>query len=192
MALRDPDRESVAAALADTERLQGIAADLLLLARLDGGPAPRTEPVDLALLAAEAVARRPDPRVALRLDARAPVPAAGDPARLERALANLVDNALRYARTGVTVRASASGDGWALLEVTDDGPGIPEADRDRVFERFVRLDADRGRASGGTGLGLAIAREIARAHGGDLRALPAAAGATGVRLVLRVPDSPRP
>ncbi|MER5764084.1 HAMP domain-containing sensor histidine kinase [Streptomyces sp. NPDC002082] len=186
VALRDPDRESVAAALADTERLQGIAADLLLLARLDGGPAPRTEPVDLALLAAEDAARRPAPRVALRLDARAPVPAAGDPARLERALANLVDNALRYARTGVVVRASAE-DGWALLEVTDDGPGIPEADRDRVFERFVRLDADRSRAGGGTGLGLAIAREIARAHGGEVSALPAPAG--GARLVLRVPAS---
>ncbi|MET9851734.1 HAMP domain-containing sensor histidine kinase [Streptomyces sp. NPDC006450] len=189
VALRSPDRESVAAALADTERLQRIAADLLLLARLDGGPAPRPEPVDLALLAAEDAARRPGPGVALRLDARLPVPAAGDPARLERALANLVDNALRYARTGVVVRASAE-DGWALLEVTDDGPGIPEADRDRVFERFVRLDADRGRAGGGTGLGLAIAREIARAHGGEVRALPAPAG--GARLVLRIPDSAAP
>ncbi|MFD9261299.1 sensor histidine kinase [Streptomyces sp. NPDC059538] len=182
-----PDRESVGAALADTERLQRIAADLLLLARLDGGPVPRSEPVDLALLAAEDAARRGGPRgdarVSLRLDARAPVPASGDPARLERALANLVDNALRYARAEVVVRA-AEHDGWRLLEVTDDGPGIPEADRDRVFERFVRLDADRGRASGGTGLGLAIAREIARAHGGDVRALPAPGG--GARLVLRI------
>ncbi|MYT20987.1 HAMP domain-containing protein, partial [Streptomyces sp. SID7760] len=164
-----PDRESVAAALADTERLQRIAADLLLLARLDGGPVPRTEPVDLALLAAEDLARRPEPRVPLRLDARAPVPAAGDPARLERALANLVDNALRHARTGVVVRAATepADGGWAVLEVEDDGPGIPAEDRDRVFERFVRLDADRGRAGGGTGLGLAIVRETARAHGGE-------------------------
>ncbi|MFF4430732.1 sensor histidine kinase [Streptomyces sp. NPDC001513] len=183
LAMDRPDRESVAAALADTERLQRIAADLLLLARLDGGPAPRPEPVDLALLAAEDVARRGGARVAVRLDARAPVPASGDPARLERALANLVDNALRYARAEVVVRAAAQ-DGWAVLEVTDDGPGIPRADRDRVFERFVRLAADRGRASGGTGLGLAIAREIARAHGGDVRALPAPAG--GARLVLRI------
>ncbi|MET8751185.1 HAMP domain-containing sensor histidine kinase [Streptomyces sp. NPDC004667] len=181
-----PDRESVAAALADTERLQRIAADLLLLARLDGGPAPRPEPVDLALLAAEDAARRPAPRVPVRPAAPAPVPAYGDPARLERALANLVDNALRYARSGVLVRAVAE-DGWAVLEVTDDGPGIPEADRDRVFERFVRLDSDRGRAGGGTGLGLAIAREIARAHGGDVRALPPGEGATGARLELRVP-----
>lgn len=192
LAREHPDRESVAAALADTERLQRIAADLLLLARLDGGPAPRAaEPVDLALLAAEDAARRPAPRVPLRLEARAPVPAYGDPARLERALANLVDNALRHARSGVLVRAvgvgdgDRDGDGWAVLEVTDDGPGIPEADRARVFERFVRLDADRGRASGGTGLGLAIAREIARAHGGDVRALEAPGG--GARLELRIP-----
>ncbi|MEU8843250.1 ATP-binding protein [Streptomyces roseus] len=184
-----PDRESVAAALADTERLQRIAADLLLLARLDGGPVPRTEPVDLALLAAEDLARRPDPRVPLRLDARAPVPAAGDPARLERALANLVDNALRHARTGVVVRAATepAGGGWAVLEVENDGPGIPAEDRHRVFERFVRLDADRGRAGGGTGLGLAIVRETARAHGGEARALAPRAGGCGIRFVLRVP-----
>ncbi|MFD9079872.1 sensor histidine kinase [Streptomyces erythrochromogenes] len=183
LAAKHPDRESVAAALAETDRLQRIAADLLLLARLDGGPPPRTEPVDLALLAAEDAARRGGARVALRLDARAPVPAAGDPPRLERALANLVDNALRHARSEVAVRA-AEEDGWAVLEVTDDGPGIPDADRDRVFERFVRLDSGRSRAGGGTGLGLAIAREIARAHGGDVRALPAPAG--GARLVLRI------
>ncbi|MFJ7587268.1 sensor histidine kinase [Streptomyces sp. NPDC097617] len=102
-------------------------------------------------------------------------------------------NPLRQARTEVVVRASAH-EGWAVLEVTDDGPGIPEADRDRVFERFSPScrwegppgpDADRGRASGGTGLGLAIVREIARAHGGDVRALPAPGG--GARLVLRIP-----
>ncbi|MDA5279730.1 HAMP domain-containing sensor histidine kinase [Streptomyces sp. Isolate_45] len=186
LAMERPDRASVAAALADTERLQRIAADLLLLARLDGGPAPRPEPVDLALLAAEDAARRPAPRVPLRLEAGAPVAAYGDPARLERALANLVDNALRHAAGGVVVRARACGD-WAELEVVDDGPGIPDADRIRVFERFVRLDADRGRAGGGTGLGLAIAREIARAHGGDVRALPARDG--GARLRLRVPGA---
>ncbi|MET3986719.1 HAMP domain-containing sensor histidine kinase [Streptomyces sp. PvR034] len=185
VALEEPDRESVAAALADTERLQRIAADLLLLARLDGRPAPRTEPVDLALLAAEDAARRRAPRVRLRVVAGAPVPAVGDPARLERALANLVDNALRHARTEVVVRAYARG-GWNVLEVTDDGPGIPEADRDRVFERFVRLDPDRGRASGGTGLGLAIAREIARSHGGEVSAAAPADGG-GARLVLRLP-----
>ncbi|MFJ3925722.1 sensor histidine kinase [Streptomyces sp. NPDC090022] len=188
VALDRPDRASVAAALADTERLQRIAADLLLLARLDGRPAPpRAEPVDLALLAAEDAARRRAPRVRLRVAAPAPVPAAGDPAGLERALANLVDNALRHARTEVAVRAYAQ-PGRAVLVVTDDGPGIPAADRDRVFERFVRLDADRGRASGGTGLGLAIAREIARAHGGEVTAQAAgAAEGGGARFVLHLP-----
>ncbi|MER7758829.1 HAMP domain-containing sensor histidine kinase [Streptomyces sp. NPDC097619] len=185
---RDPDRESVAAALADTERLQRIAADLLLLARFDAGPAagpgPRREPVDLALLAAEDAARRPGPRVPVRVEAAAPVPAHGDPAQLERLVANLVDNALRHARTGVVVSARG-GVGEAVLEVSDDGPGIPEADRERVFERFVRLDADRGRARGGTGLGLAIARETARAHGGTLTAEGAPGG--GARFLLRIP-----
>ncbi|RSS79066.1 sensor histidine kinase [Streptomyces sp. WAC06614] len=198
VALADPDRESVAAALADTERLQRIAADLLLLARLDGPAAPpRHEPVDLALLAAEDLARRAAPRVRLRLDAPAPVPAAGDPERLERALANLVDNALRHARTEVVVRAYAAptegaggGGAAAVLEVTDDGPGIAEADRERVFERFVRLDADRGRAGGGTGLGLSIAREIARSHGGDLTAARGPAG--GARLTLHLQARPGP
>ncbi|MEU8776775.1 HAMP domain-containing sensor histidine kinase [Streptomyces sp. NPDC048606] len=188
LAMERPDREAVAAALADTERLQRVAADLLLLAHLDGGPAPHPagEPVDLALLAAEDAARRPSPRVPLRLDAPEPVPAYGDPARLERALANLVDNALRHAAGGVTVRAAAR-EGLAVLEVTDDGPGIPPADRDRVFGRFVRLDADRGRAAGGTGLGLAIAREIARAHGGDVEARRAPGG--GALLELRLPGA---
>ncbi|WP_308109100.1 sensor histidine kinase, partial [Streptomyces antimicrobicus] len=187
VALADPDRESVAAALADTERLQRIAADLLLLARLDGPAAPpRAEPVDLALLAAEDLARRGPARVRLRLDAPAPVPASGDPERLARALANLVDNAVRHARGEVVVRAYRDdGTGAPVLEVTDDGPGIPEADRERVFERFVRLDPDRARAGGGAGLGLSIAREIARTHHGTLTA--AHPPTPGARLVLRLP-----
>nr|MBA2464864.1 sensor histidine kinase [Nocardioidaceae bacterium] len=70
------------------------------------------------------------------------------------------------------------------IEVEDDGPGIPEAERERVFERFVRLDQSRTRASGGTGLGLAIAREISAAHGGSLNV---EAGARGARLVMMLP-----
>ncbi|MEV7420931.1 HAMP domain-containing sensor histidine kinase [Streptomyces sp. NPDC089919] len=185
VALADPDRESVRAALADTERLQRIAADLLLLARLDGGAPQAAEPVDLALLAAEDLARRPAPRVPVRLAADAPVPAYGNPDRLARLLANTVDNALRHARTEVRVRAVAGPGGSAVLEVADDGPGIGPADRERVFERFVRLDAARAREGGGSGLGLAIAREIAAAHGGTLTADGAPGG--GARLTLRLP-----
>lgn len=198
VALADPDAESVRAALDDTERLQRIAADLLLLARLDAHPKPfpglstpyrqgrppSREPVDLALLAAEDVARRGSARVPVRLVAGNPVPLHGDPAQLERLLANLVDNAVRHARTEVGVRAAVEGND-AVLEVTDDGPGVPEADRSRIFERFVRLDTVRARESGGTGLGLAIAREIARAHGGELTMAPGPGATFRARLPRR-------
>ncbi|MFI8102353.1 LCP family protein [Streptomyces sp. NPDC086023] len=185
VALARPDQESVRAALADTERLQHVAADLLLLARLDGRPPLAAEPVDLALLAAEDLARRPAPRVPVRVVAGAPVPAYGNPGQLARLLANLVDNALRHARTEVRVHAAAGPGGDPVLEVADDGPGIPAADRERVFERFVRLDGARSRDRGGTGLGLAIAREIALAHGGALTSGTAPGG--GARLTLRLP-----
>ncbi|MFI6052712.1 sensor histidine kinase [Streptomyces violascens] len=185
VALAAPDSASVRAALDDTERLQRIAADLLLLARLDAHPQPLAEPVDLALLAAEDTARRRAARVPVELLADAPVPVRGDPAQLERMLANLVDNAVRHARTAVRVRAAREG-ADAVLEVADDGPGIPAADRSRIFERFVRLDTARARESGGTGLGLAIAREIARAHGGEL-SVGAGPGAT---FTVRLPGRP--
>ncbi|MFE5870925.1 sensor histidine kinase [Streptomyces roseifaciens] len=183
-----PSPEGVRAALEDTVRLQHVAADLLLLARLDArAPAAAGEPADLALLAAEEAARRPAPRVPLTVRAAAPVPLRGRTGQLERLLANLVDNALRHAASRVVITASLDGAaGRAVLEVADDGPGIPEEERERVFERFVRLDAARARESGGSGLGLAIAREIARAHGGDLDVAP---GGTGARLVAWFPLS---
>ncbi|MFF3154189.1 sensor histidine kinase [Streptomyces sp. NPDC057910] len=187
VALAAPDSASVRAALDDTERLQRIAADLLLLARLDAHPQPPAEPVDLTLLAAEDTARRRAARVPVELAADAPVPVRGDPAQLERMLANLVDNAVRHARTRVRVAARRDGDD-AVLEVTDDGPGVPAADRSRIFERFVRLDAARARESGGTGLGLAIAREIARAHGGELTA----GAGPGATFTVRLPGRPEP
>ncbi|MFF4158048.1 sensor histidine kinase [Streptomyces sp. NPDC001678] len=182
-----PTPGAVRAALADTVRLQRVAADLLLLARFDARVPPgATEPVDLALLAAEEAARRPAPRVPVTVDAPGPVPLRGRAGQLERLLANLVDNALRHAASRVTVRAYADPAGrCAVLEVADDGPGIPPEQRERVFERFVRLDAARDRESGGSGLGLAIAREIARAHGGDLAADSRAGG--GALLVARFP-----
>jgi len=88
----------------------------------------------------------------------------GDPVQLARALRNLADNAVRHAEGHVDLRLQIRG-GNVEVAIEDDGPGIPEADRERVFERFVRLDESRTRASGGTGLGLAIAREIGRALG---------------------------
>ncbi|RSO16614.1 two-component sensor histidine kinase [Streptomyces sp. WAC 06725] len=195
-------RTSVQAALRDTERLQRIAADLLLLARLDAHAPRAAEPVDLALLAAEEAARRPargGPRLVVVADE--PVPVRGDPAQLERLLTNLVDNALRHAASEVRVVARAreregaaaenqAVENRAVLEVIDDGPGIPPPARERVFERFARLDAARDRESGGTGLGLAIARGIARAHGGDLSVRDREDGRSGARFVAVLPGAP--
>ncbi|GLW72833.1 two-component sensor histidine kinase [Kitasatospora phosalacinea] len=161
--------EMVAGALQDTDRLQSLAADLLLLARLDatGHGAPR-ETLDLAELARTTVAARPR----VELHARDGALVLGNRLWLGRLLTNLLDNAQRHARTRVTVRVDADpADGTVLLDVTDDGPGIDPADRERVFERFTRLDDARSRDDGGTGLGLSIARDIAALHGGTLTIL---------------------
>ncbi len=91
----------------------------------------------------------------------------GDPHQLSRLVRNLVDNATRHARSTIGLRLYAE-DGQAVIEVADDGAGVPPEEADRIFERFVRLDESRERATGGTGLGLSIVREIARRHGGDV------------------------
>jgi signal transduction histidine kinase len=107
----------------------------------------------------------------------------GDARSLERLVRNLGDNAARHA--GTVAFALAATDGHITLTVDDDGPGIPASDRERVFERFVRLDEGRDRAVGGTGLGLAIAREVARAHGGDVTLGDSPVG--GLRAEVRLP-----
>jgi signal transduction histidine kinase len=93
-----------------------------------------------------------------------------DPDGLHRVLVNLIDNAIRYARSEVTVSVSSSPNdpNWAVLSVADDGLGVPANKRERVFDRFYRLDTARSRAEGGTGLGLSIVREIVTAHGGTV------------------------
>ena len=106
------------------------------------------------------------PTVALDLPDR-PLWTLGEPDALARVMANLLDNAVRHARSSVRVTAAGSRD-VCLVTVTDDGPGIPAADRDRVFERFTRLDDGRARDAGGAGLGLAIVRELVRRHGGTV------------------------
>jgi signal transduction histidine kinase len=100
---------------------------------------------------------------------------------------NLLDNAVRHARDRVVVTLDEDAEGWAELAVDDDGPGVPPAYRDRVFERFTRLDEARSARDGGAGLGLAIARDVAARHGGSLRIDPG--GAAGARFVLRLPTS---
>ncbi|MFJ2767053.1 sensor histidine kinase [Streptomyces sp. NPDC087300] len=192
--LRQDPEETVASlrqALASTVRLERIAADLLLLARLDTQQAPKAQQtsatplVDLSLLTAEEIARRRSARVTLRLEADDSVSVRGDSGQLERLLANLLDNAQRFADSEVRVTARTDpASGTAVLEVADDGPGIPPEAAEKVFDRFARLEEDRNRDRGGTGLGLAIAREIAQAHGGSLRVAPSPRGAL---LVLRLP-----
>ncbi|WP_067488967.1 HAMP domain-containing sensor histidine kinase [Actinomadura hibisca] len=167
--------EVVVSALRDTDRLESIVTDLLLLARLGTGGLAAREDVDLAaLVRAEVEHRRDGGRV--RVVAEEPVPVRGVRMQLVRLLNNLLDNAGRYAGGDVLVEVGRSGD-EAFLKVTDDGPGIPAADRERVFERFTRLDTARSRGAGGTGLGLAIAREIANTHGGSLQVVDSPKGA---------------
>jgi signal transduction histidine kinase len=114
----------------------------------------------------------------------------GDPDGLRRAAVNLIDNAVRYARTGVTVslesRSPGLGRPVVTLLVTDDGRGIPPAERERVFDRFYRVQASRSRDTGGTGLGLAIVRDVVRAHGGTVRLIANPAG-QGTQAVVTLP-----
>ena len=117
--------------------------------------------------------------------------AAVDRLAVRRAVANLVENALRHAPPGSAVRLASGEQGrWAWLAVEDDGPGIDPAHRARVFDRFYRVDRARSRADGGSGLGLAIVREVARAHGGDVR-LHSEPG-HGACFVLWLPARPGP
>ncbi|MEV5106422.1 sensor histidine kinase [Streptomyces massasporeus] len=179
VAAAHPELLDLDGAVEDTVRLQRLAADLLLLARLDAGERPSDAKVDLAGLAREAA----EGRTGVTVDAE-PVEVAGSRGQLGRVLANLLDNAQRHARSVVTVNVRREGD-RAVVGVADDGDGVPEDDRERIFERFVRLDAARSRDDGGAGLGLAIARDVAVRHGGTLTAGRGPAG--GALFELRLP-----
>ena len=164
---RCESRGLVEESLTDVDRLQNLAADLLLLARLDAGEPLRTDEVDLGEVAAEEALRPRREDVQVALDIAPDVVVAGSAAHLRRMVGNLVDNAVRHAESTVVVRVSAP----ATVQVSDDGPGIPAEHRESVFDRFTRLDETRARDGGGSGLGLAIARDIAHAHGGTLTAV---------------------
>lgn len=173
-------------AVHDVARLQTLAADLLLLARFDAGEETPMEPVALDELAREQTALRTG-GVPVSVETADAVMVGGDRGQLSRVLANLLDNAQRHAAGSVAVRVGRDGR-WAVLEVADDGRGIPAADRERVFDRFVRLDEARTRDSGGAGLGLAIVRDIVRRHGGEVEAGEAPGG--GALLRVRLPLRP--
>jgi len=171
--------------LAGHRRLGRLVNDLLILSAVDGRDPQRAEPVDLAGVVTDC-SRRPVPDgISLRLGQLDRVFVLGDETQLSRVVSNLVDNALRYAAS--TAELSVRQDGrQAVVSVSDDGPGIPAADRERIWERFARLDDDRSRASGGSGLGLAMVRELTMAHGGTVSVTSRQPG-PGATFLVRLP-----
>ena len=178
--------EVASEALEDVVRLEALTRDLLVLARLDADNPHEVRRIDAVALVAELLGRRRGDRVPVHFDAPAATWVMADPDQIQQVLTNLMDNAVRHALGRVEVRVGAPGGagGPVTITVTDDGPGIPETERERVFERFVRLDATRSRDDGGTGLGLAIAKELARANAGDVRLLD---GGPSASLCLTLP-----
>ncbi|HEV7208055.1 MAG TPA: HAMP domain-containing sensor histidine kinase [Mycobacteriales bacterium] len=161
----------------EARRLSVLIDALLALARLDAQPRPRRDVIDLddVVFAEVATVRR---RTGVPVDTRAVAAArvCGDAGLLARVVRNLLDNAARHARSQVIVRLE-HGSGEATLTVTDDGPGVPAADRGRIFARFTRLDEARGRDAGGVGLGLAIVDAAVQAHSGSVSVTDASPGA---------------
>jgi signal transduction histidine kinase len=174
--------------LGETDRLSRLVDDLLALARLDEaqGP-PRRLPVDLDDLVLEEATRTH--RVPVSTAGVSAARVAGDGRQLAQVVRNLVDNAQRHAASQVAI-ALRHEDDELVLVVDDDGPGVPEADRELVFDRFTRLDEARGRAVGGAGLGLAVVRRVVEQHGGTVDVTdsdPASGGLGGARFVVRLP-----
>lgn len=207
---REPDdyRSALASVGEEAERLRRIVEDLLLLARADAGRLPfEKEAVRLDVLGMEVVEssgpRAEEAGVRVEADVTTGVVVAGDERWLRQLVQNLVENAVRYsaprAREGSAARPDTPGplvevgvhpDGdAALLTVDDEGTGIPVGERERVFERFYRIDAARSRAAdGGAGLGLAICAWIVAEHGGTIRAADGPRG--GTRMSVRLPSAP--
>ncbi|MCV7206657.1 sensor histidine kinase [Mycolicibacterium peregrinum] len=170
----------------EAQRMQSLIDDLLLLARADEqGLQLRMEELDLGpVIETDADRLRRATRLAVHTDI-GETRLSGDARALARVLRNLTDNAARHAHSRIDV-TSREQDGTVELIIADDGPGIPESDRLRVFDRFVRLDSDRSRNGGGTGLGLAIVSEIVAAHGGSIAMTERPGGGTAVRVQLPV------
>lgn len=182
-----PEGELADAVLEESERMQRLVEQLLLLTRADEGAVVRShhdvDLDDLALAEARRV-RRADLTVDTTAVAAGRV--LGDESALGQVVRNLVDNAARHAESAMTLSVRDDGDGVELV-VEDDGAGIPKEHREQVFDRFVRLDEARARDAGGSGLGLAIVREIVAAHGGSVGVSSSAKG--GARFVVRLPSS---
>ena len=173
----------------EVDRLGRLVDDLLLLARADEGDPGlrRREPVELTGLLHEAVPA--GTRVPVSVAPSGPLWTIGDRTALRRVLDNLVANAVRHATSTVDLAVARAAPDRLVVTVTDDGPGIPAADRDRVFDRFTRLDDARTRDDGGTGLGLAIVRELVRMHSGTVTLGDAR---PGLRVAISLPMAPAP
>jgi signal transduction histidine kinase len=180
----EPTRSTLEEVATDAAALQDLVRDLLLLADSEHGPlaAQAVDLDDLVLAEADRLRQR-----GITVDTTAVTAAqtVGDPRQLARVVANLSDNAARHAATSVAFELRETGDVCELV-VADDGPGIRESDRLRVFDRFTRLDDDRSRDGGGSGLGLAIVHDIVKRHGGTVAATDAPAGA---RFLVRLPQA---
>jgi signal transduction histidine kinase len=190
------DRELAEDLVSETDRMDTVLSDLLLLARLDAGKiAIDRKPFDLSVIITEAVSRfskrAQAEGISLEAQTSGRLEAQGDPARTEQILAALLDNALRFTPPGGRITVTGSPANRRVeAAVRDSGPGIAAEHMPHIFDRFYRAEAARTREGGGTGLGLAIARDLAHAQGGDLTAENASDGGAEFRLsVPRYPDS---
>jgi len=188
--VREPDRRSLASLGEEIQQLAVLVDDLQTLALSDAGALNlQRQSIDLAALveqAAEMFAERFAARsIALGAELPAGLMISGDPQRLRQMLHNLLENNARYVESGGQVKIRlGSSPNIATLEVEDSGPGVPEAQLERLFERFYRVEEGRSRLAGGSGLGLSICRNIVEAHGGTIRAERSAAGGLLVRVNL--------
>ncbi|MCJ0979152.1 HAMP domain-containing histidine kinase [Rhodococcus sp. ARC_M12] len=170
----------------ESSRASRLVGDMLDSVRAENTSELELADEDLADIARRTVERAAllSPQVRFEVDGSQPVPVRVDVGRVEQILSNVLENAARFTPPGGSVRVTTGADTHAFVTVDDDGPGVDEADRERIFERLVRLNSARDRSSGGVGLGLSIARTLARAHGGEL---VCAAGPTGARFRLTLP-----
>jgi signal transduction histidine kinase len=188
-----PDPETLRTMLAQVERLGRLVKQLLDLSRLESGALPlERSRFDVGPVLEHAVREQQlhAPEVDVSVVVETPgLTADGDPERVHQVVANLLENAVRYSPRGgrVEVHARRAPDG-VTIEVLDEGPGIPDAERGRVFERFYRADSARASSDGGAGLGLAIAQWIVDLHGGEIR--PEPRQPRGCRMVVSLPGRP--
>ena len=189
-----PGPEQLRTMLKQVERLGRLVTQLLDLSRLESGALPlQRRPFEVRPVLEDAVdeSRLHSPHVEVSVSVAEPgLVADGDPERVHQVVANLLENAVRHSPAGGRIEVRARPDrGRVAIEVCDQGPGIPEEEASRVFERFYRADVARASSHGGAGLGLAIARWIVDLHGGDIRA--ESRQPTGCRMVVLLPGAAR-